>query len=74
MQTYFVNIFAGPGAGKSTLAAGLFWYMKQRGEKCELVREFAKELVWTENFRTLDCRSYVTGKQIISASGNTHPL
>jgi len=26
-----INLFAGPGAGKSTTAAGLFYYMKKLG-------------------------------------------
>lgn len=41
-----INFFAGPGAGKSTIAAGLFYYMKKLGENVELVTEYYKELVW----------------------------
>lgn len=44
-----VNLWAGPGAGKSTLGAGLFHKMKSAGEKVELVTEYAKELVYEEN-------------------------
>lgn len=42
-----INLFAGPGSGKSTTAAGLFFYMKLRGFKVELVTEYAKELAYT---------------------------
>lgn len=41
-----INFWAGPGAGKSTTAAGLFFLMKTRGFKVELVTEYAKELAY----------------------------
>lgn len=43
-----INLFGGPGAGKSTTAAGLFYEMKLMDIKCELVTEYAKELVYEE--------------------------
>lgn len=54
MTARVVNLWAGPGAGKSTTAAGLFFEMKSRGLKVELVREFAKELTYAGR---LQCRS-----------------
>lgn len=44
-----INLWAGPGAGKSTLGAGLFHKMKSAGETVELVTEYAKELVYENN-------------------------
>lgn len=41
-----INLFGGPGSGKSTTAAGLFYHMKLRGQSVDLVTEYAKELVW----------------------------
>lgn len=41
-----INLFGGPGSGKSTVAAGLFYKMKLRHKKVELVTEYAKELVY----------------------------
>lgn len=41
-----INLFAGPGTGKSTTAAGLFSLMKDAGFRIELVTEFAKDCVW----------------------------
>jgi hypothetical protein len=43
-KSVVINLFAGPGAGKSTTAAGLFFVMKTMGLKAELVREYAKDL------------------------------
>lgn len=45
-RTSVINLFAGPGAGKSTTAADLFALMKKSGEDVELVTEYAKDLVW----------------------------
>jgi len=41
-----INLWAGPGAGKSTAGAGLFSLMKAKGYSVELVTEFAKEMVY----------------------------
>ena len=37
-----VNLFGGPGCGKSTTAAWLFNQLKERGINCEYVTEFPK--------------------------------
>ena len=44
-----INLWGGPGCGKSTTAAGLFSIMKMRGHKVELVTEYAKELTYDRN-------------------------
>ena len=41
-----LNFFAGPGVGKSTMAAGTFCLLKMLGMNVELVQEYAKELAW----------------------------
>lgn len=58
-----INLFAGPGAGKSTTAAGLFHIMKQDGFKVELVTEYAKDIVWADRHKELDDQLYITAKQ-----------
>lgn len=42
-----VNLFGGPGSGKSTTAAGLFYEMKMAHIKVELVIEYAKDLYYS---------------------------
>lgn len=37
-----INLFPGPGAGKSTTAADVFAQLKRRGHEIELVREYVK--------------------------------
>ena len=58
-----VNLFSGPGAGKSTTAAGLFYQLKIKGINCELVTEYAKHVTWRENYNTLKNQIYVFAKQ-----------
>lgn len=43
-----INLFGGPGSGKSTTAAGLFYEMKMANLKVELVNEYAKELYYSD--------------------------
>lgn len=41
-----INMFGGPGTGKSVAAAELFALMKKKGYKTELIHEVAKDYVW----------------------------
>ena len=47
-MTRVINLFGGPGTGKSTAAAVLFGLMKEEGHSVELVREYAKDLAWQQ--------------------------
>ncbi len=58
-----INLFGGPGAGKSTTAAGLFYLMKNFGKKVELVTEYAKDIVWAGREKELDDQLYILAKQ-----------
>ncbi len=58
-----INFWAGPGAGKSTTAAGLFFEMKKQGYEVELVTEYAKDMTWEERFNVLTDQLYVLAKQ-----------
>ena len=58
-----INLFAGPGVGKSTTAARIFAELKLKGVNCEMALEFAKDKVWEESFKTMDDQIYIFGKQ-----------
>lgn len=58
-----INLFSGPGGGKSTLAGELFGYMKSNRMNVEYITEFAKELTWKKDYSTLDDQLYVTFSQ-----------
>lgn len=63
MTTLVVNLFGAPSAGKSTLAAGVFSALKHKGVNCELVQEFAKDLVWEGSIAPLNHQLYVFAQQ-----------
>lgn len=58
-----INLFAGPGSGKSTTAAGLFYHMKCAGVEVELVQEYAKDMVWEGRHNILEDQIYIFAKQ-----------
>lgn len=59
-----VNLYAGPGSGKSTTCAGVFSKLKLAGVNCEMALEYAKDKVWESSFKVLDNQIYVFGKQL----------
>lgn len=63
-MTIVVNFFGGSGVGKSTLAANVFSILKKLDIEAEFALEFAKDLVWEENFTTLKNQLYVFGNQV----------
>lgn len=58
-----INMFAGPGAGKSTIAAGLFAAMKNAGHRVELVTEVAKDFTWGREWGKLENQLLLLGLQ-----------
>lgn len=62
-MTVYINIFGGPGVGKSTTAASLFVEMKRQNMNVELVTEVAKDFVWEDRSTTLSIQPYITIKQ-----------
>ena len=62
-DTLIVNLYGGPGSGKSTGAAYIFSMLKMVGVDAEYVTEFAKDKVWEGNREVFKCQFYITGKQ-----------
>lgn len=58
-----INIWGGPGSGKSTTAAGVFYEMKKLGYEVELVTEYAKDMTWEERHAVLTDQLYILAKQ-----------
>ena len=58
-----INLFGAPGSGKSTGAAQVFSQLKLHGQNCELVTEFAKDLVWENNQKAFANQIYIFGQQ-----------
>jgi hypothetical protein len=64
LKTLVVNLFGGPGTGKSTNATLLFGKLKNAGVNAEYVPEFAKDLVWEGRDNALTFQPYITAKQM----------
>lgn len=62
-NTFIINIYGGPGVGKSTAAAYIFAKLKMAGIKAELVTEYAKDKIWEESEPALKCEYYINGVQ-----------
>jgi len=52
-----INLFGGPGAGKTTLAYYLAYRFKQAGFRAELVGEAAREIIYDRNPPSLGSRT-----------------
>lgn len=69
MKTKVVNLYGGPGTGKSTTAAAVFAELKFRGVNCEYVQEYAKDKAWefgTNHLgvpKVFQAQEYLFGKQ-----------
>lgn len=61
--TTVINLFGGPGCGKSTTAALLFARMKLMGMSVELVREYVKSRAWEDRPIKEWDQIYFLGKQ-----------
>jgi hypothetical protein len=62
--TLIVNLFAGPGAGKSTTRAGVFYKLKLEGYNVEEAPEFAKDLTWEQRHMAFTCQPYLFAEQL----------
>lgn len=67
-MTKVVSFLAGPGCGKSTTSAGLFYEMKLLGHNVELVPEYAKKWAWQQKKITPLDQAFLFGKQSQSES------
>ena len=64
-MTKIISLVAGPGAGKSTTAAGIFHHMKVKQDfKVELVTEAIKDAVYDDN------RGMINDQFLLSATQN----
>lgn len=53
-KTIVVNLFGGPGSGKTVCSWIIAAELKKRGFTAEYVPEYAKELVWDNEMQLLD--------------------
>jgi hypothetical protein len=66
-KTKIINLLGGPGAGKSTVAAGVFYELKKKTnaiwQTAELVTEVAKDIVWEGTTALLENQIHIFSEQ-----------
>ena len=58
-----INLFGGPGIGKSSIASGLTYKLKKKHINCDNPYEFPKALAWDENHSAIQDQLYVLANQ-----------
>ena len=58
-----INLFGGPGIGKSSIAAGIFYKLKKKHVSCNNPYEFPKTLAWDNNIPEIKDQLYVFANQ-----------
>jgi GTPase SAR1 family protein len=61
-KTKIINLFGGPGVGKSTITSGIFYELKKRNISCDNPYEFPKQVAWENN------KSQITDQLFIFAN------
>ena len=61
-----INLWAGPGAGKSTVAEGISHHLKKKGYSVELVREWIKEWAYMKRVPKSFDQAYIFMNQLHS--------
>lgn len=64
MKTTIINVYGGPGVGKSTSAAYLYYLLKSGQHNVELVREYVKNWAWEGRKFSVYDEIYFLGKQV----------
>jgi hypothetical protein len=62
-MTKIINLFGGPGIGKSSIAAGLTYKLKKQHITCDNPYEFPKLLAWDENHSAIRDQLFVLANQ-----------
>jgi nicotinamide riboside kinase len=63
MNQLVINLTGGPGSGKSTLCAQIFYILKSKNVDVEMATEYVKDLVFEESFKKIENQIYIFGKQ-----------
>jgi hypothetical protein len=58
-----INLFAGPGSGKTTTSALVFGTLKQMGINAEFCSEWVKGAVWEQRLLPISDQGFILGNQ-----------
>ena len=72
-MTKIINLFGGPGSGKSTISSGLFYELKRKNVSCDNPYEFPKQVAWEQNDSQINDQLFIFANQhrgIVRSYGN----
>lgn len=61
--TKVINIIGGPGSDKSLFSAAIVLYLHLHNKTAETIPDFAKSLVWQQNFEVLKNQYFIAQRQ-----------
>jgi hypothetical protein len=61
--TRVINIIGGPGCDKSLITTAIIVFLKLREKTIEVIPDFAKSLVWQQNFEVLKNQYFIAQRQ-----------
>jgi hypothetical protein len=61
--TQVINIIGGPGCDKSLYSAAIILYLNQHHKTVETIPDYAKSLVWQQNFEVLKNQYFIAQRQ-----------
>ena len=61
--TQVINVIGGPGCDKSLITSAIIVFLKLREKTIEVIPDFAKSLVWQQNFEVLKNQYFIAQRQ-----------
>jgi len=61
--TKVINIIGGPGSDKSLISAAIILYLHLHNKTVETIPDYAKSLVWQQNFEVLKNQYFIAQRQ-----------
>jgi len=61
--TKVINIIGGPGSDKSLFSAAIVLYLHMHNKTVEIIPDYAKSLVWQQNFEVLKNQYFIAQRQ-----------
>lgn len=61
--TQVINVIGGPGCDKSLITSAIILFLKLHNKTVEVIPDFAKSLVWQQNFEVLKNQYFIAQRQ-----------
>ena len=61
--TRVINVIGGPGCDKSLVTSAIILFLKLHNKTVEVIPDYAKSLVWQQNFEVLKNQYFIAQRQ-----------